>query len=237
MTHKMKIDGVPIVFSEGQTIMDAAIEAGIYIPHLCHHPDYTPHGSCRLCIVNLNGRQVTSCTTKAQDGYEIDNNSDALMEQRRLLLKLLFIEGNHVCPACEKSGACTLQAVAYHCEMLAPELKHFYPVRGVDASHSTVIIDFNRCIACGLCVKASKEKDYKHVFSLAGRGLKTHVIINSASGKLVDSALEEDDIAANICPVGAILPKNRAYEVPIGQRLYDQVSINKRFKQDVNDES
>ena len=83
---------------------------------------------------------------------------------------MLFVEGNHVCPTCEKSGNCQLQAVAYYLGMLTPHFNHFYPPREVDASHPDVVIDFNRCILCELCVRASRDVDGKNVFGLSGRG-------------------------------------------------------------------
>ena len=226
MSGTIRIDGVAIPFHQGQSIMDAALSAGVYIPHLCHHPEFHPHGSCRLCCVSADGRRVAACTTPAVDDMEVANETHELTTQRRLLLKLLFVEGNHVCPACEKSGACQLQAVAYHCGMLAPEFVHFYPKRIIDASHSDFIIDFNRCILCELCVRASRDHDGKTVFGISGRGIDSHLTVNSASGQLGDSTFSRDDKAARVCPVGAILPKHHGYDTPIGQRLYDRKPIS-----------
>ncbi len=220
------IDGVRLPFREGQTIMAAAMEAGVYIPHLCYNPEFTPHGSCRLCVVRSNGRHLAACTTPAAEGLEVESHTDELQEQRRELLQMLFVEGNHVCPACEKSGACQLQAVAYYCGMLAPELTYFYPQRTVDASHPDIAIDYNRCILCELCVRASREADGKNVFSIADRGIHAHLQINSSTGKLRDSDLEVTDKAAHVCPTGAILPRNLGYNIPIGKRPYDQKPIS-----------
>ncbi|MET0013529.1 MAG: 2Fe-2S iron-sulfur cluster-binding protein [Sedimenticola sp.] len=226
MIRHFTIDGVKIPFQEGQTIMDAAMAAGVYIPHLCHNPDYTPHGSCRLCTVKAGGRTVAACTTPATDGMEVKNNTKKLMAMRRTMLQLLFVEGNHVCPGCEKSGACQLQAVAYYCGMLAPEFTHFYPQREVDASHPDFAIDFNRCILCELCVRASRDADQKNIFAIGGRGIGAHLVVNSASGKLGDSDFDKTDRAAHVCPVGAILPKHTGYDVPIGKRLYDRKPVS-----------
>ena len=221
------IDGVEISFEAGQTIMDAALAAGHYIPHLCHNPEFRPHGSCRLCMVKVNGRNAAACTTPAGEGALVENNSEELMAQRRLLLQMLFVEGNHACPACEKSGACQLQAVAYYCGMLAPELTHLYPRRDVDASHAEVAIDFNRCILCELCVRASRDVDGKSVFAISGRGIEARLVVNAASGRLGDTSFAASDKAMHVCPVGAILPKHRGYEVPIGRRLYDLEPISR----------
>jgi [NiFe] hydrogenase diaphorase moiety small subunit len=139
---------------------------------------------------------------------------------------MLFVEGNHVCPGCEKSGACQLQAVAYYANMLSPHFTHFFPQRSVDASHADIAIDFNRCILCELCVRASRDVDHKNVFAIDGRGINSRLVINSPSGKLGDSSFAASDKAAHVCPVGAILPKHTAYERPIGKRLYDRQPIS-----------
>jgi len=221
-----KLDGKSIPFKDGDTIMDAALRAGEYIPHLCHNPEFTPHGSCRVCIVDVNGRHVSACTLPAAEGMEVDNSSEVIMDQRRNILQMLFVEGNHVCPGCEKSGACQLQAVAYYTRMLSPHYTHFFPKRSVDASHPDIAIDFNRCILCELCVRASRDVDRKNVFSITGRGLDSRLVINSASGKLGDSKLSASDKAVSVCPVGAILPKDVGYDQPIGDRLYDNKPIS-----------
>ena len=226
MIRHITIDGHKIPFKDGDTIMDAALDAGVYIPHLCHNPELKPQGSCRLCTVKTTGRHVSACTTPAVDGAEVENSTEELMALRRTLLQMLFVEGNHICPACEKSGGCQLQAVAYHCGMLAPEFTHLYPTRDVDASHPDIAIDFNRCILCEQCVRASRDIDRKNIFSISGRGIQSHLVINSASGKLGDSAFSSSDAAAAICPVGAILPKHKGYETPIGERLYDRKPVS-----------
>jgi [NiFe] hydrogenase diaphorase moiety small subunit len=221
-----RFDGREIPFTHGQTIMAAALAAGEYVPHLCHNPEFAPHGSCRVCVVNANGRQVSACTAPAVEGVEVDSGSPEIRDLRRAILQMLFVEGNHVCPGCEKSGACQLQAVAYYTGMLAPHFTHFFPRRKIDASHPDFIIDFNRCILCELCVRASRDHDGKRVFAISGRGLNSHLLIDSPTGKLGDSSFEAQDKAAHVCPVGAILPKRGGYEVPIGRRLYDREPIS-----------
>jgi len=221
-----KLDGRDIPFKDGDTVMDAATRAGEYIPHLCHNPEFVPHGSCRVCVVEVNGRHASACTLSASENLEIDNSSEAILDLRRTLLQMLFVEGNHICPACEKSGACQLQAVAYYTRMLNPHFTHFFPKRSIDASHPDIVFYFNRCILCGLCVQASTDVDGKDVFSISGRGIKSRLVFNSPSGKLGDSTLSITDKAVSVCPVGALLPKNKGYEVPIGQRLYDNKPIS-----------
>lgn len=221
-----KLDGKTIVFRDGDTVMDAALRAGEYIPHLCHNPEFKPHGSCRVCVVNADGRHMSACTLPATKNMDVDNSSNEIVTLRRSLLQMLFVEGNHVCPGCEKSGACQLQAIAYYTRMLSPHFTHFFPKRSIDASHPDIVFYYNRCILCELCVRASRDVDKKNVFSISGRGMKSRLVFNSSSGKLGDSNLSITDKAVSVCPVGAILPKHIGYEKPIGERLYDMKPIS-----------
>jgi [NiFe] hydrogenase diaphorase moiety small subunit len=141
---------------------------------------------------------------------------------------MLFVEGNHFCPSCEKSGNCELQALAYEYEVLTPRFRHFFPDRPVDASHPDVLLDFNRCIFCELCVRASREIDGKSVFALTGRGIGKHLVVNAESGQLGDTDFAATDAAAHICPVGVILPKGKGFAVPIGERSFDVATIRSK---------
>jgi [NiFe] hydrogenase diaphorase moiety small subunit len=220
------LDGKTIPYAEGQTIMQAAMAAGVYIPRLCYHPEFKPHGSCKLCTVKANGRQAASCTQLAQAGVVVESDTRELNDERRALLQMLFVEGNHFCPSCEQSGNCQLQATAYALNMMSTHFEHFFPDRPVDASHPDYLLDFNRCILCSLCIRASRDVDGKNVFGLAGRGIKSHLIVNAESGRLADTDFNASDKAAHVCPVGVILKKRVGFKVPIGQRTYDIKPIN-----------
>jgi [NiFe] hydrogenase diaphorase moiety small subunit len=234
MTHaSVTIDGQIIAFTSGQTLMEAATAAGIYIPHLCHNPAFRPHGSCKLCTVQVNGRYASACTFPAAEGQDVLNDTPALNQTRRSITQLLFVEGNHFCPGCEISGNCQLQAVGYHLGMLDNHFPQFFPRRRVDASHPEVMLDLDRCILCELCVRASRDVDGKHVFGIAGRGMDSRLVVNAESGRLGDTDLAVTDKAVHVCPVGAILVKRIAYRVPIGQRRYDGHDISEvSLKQD-----
>jgi len=194
------LDGEDVPFEPGDTLLAAARRAGRYIPHLCWHPGFAAHGSCRICTVLVAGRAGAACTVAAAEGLEVESNTEELNAHRK---------------------NCLLQATAYQMGMEGPHFEEFYPDRPVDASHPDVLLDFNRCILCGLCVRASQAVDGKDVFALVGHGMQTRLAINSVSGRLVDSALAAGDCAAGICPVGAILPKRRGFVIPIGERRYD----------------
>ncbi|MDX1697809.1 MAG: 2Fe-2S iron-sulfur cluster-binding protein [Thiohalobacterales bacterium] len=215
------LDGQAIPFEPGQTVIQAALAAGHYIPHLCYHPEFRPHGSCKVCTVSVNGRTTAACTLPAAAGMEIASQTDAINAQRKTLVQMLFVEGNHFCPSCERSGNCLLQAVAYDLDIMSAELDHLFPNRPVDASHPEILLEFNRCILCELCVRASAEVDGKHVFALSGRGITKHLIVNAESRKLADTDIAVTDKAMEVCPVGVILRKGVGFQVPIGKRRFD----------------
>lgn len=224
-TETFSLDGVAVAFTPGQTILQAARAAGVFIPHLCFHPALKAHGSCRVCMVQIEGRFAPSCATLARAGLKVASEVPELQTLRRSLLEMLFVEGNHFCPSCEKSGDCQLQATAYQLGMAAPQFDYLYPDRAVDASHPEFLLDFNRCILCSLCVRASRDVDGKNVFGLAARGLATRLTVNAASGRLGDTDFAAGDFAAHVCPVGAILKKRQGFQVPIGERTYDRHAI------------
>jgi len=216
-----EMDGNDIPFDDGQSILQAALAAGRYVPYLCFHPEFKAHGSCKVCTVKVNGRVHASCTTPAHAGDVVESNVGELNELRKTLVQFLFTEGNHFCPSCEVSGSCTLQGVAYELGMTTAHYSPLFPDRPLDASHPEVLLDFNRCILCELCVRASALVDNKSVFALSGRGITKHLVVNSESGRLADTDLATTDKAMSVCPVGVILRKRQGFNVPIGQRKYD----------------
>jgi [NiFe] hydrogenase diaphorase moiety small subunit len=228
MTDTFQLDGANVAFHEGQTVLQAALAAGQYIPHLCYHPEFKPHGSCKLCTVKVNGCTVASCTMHAEPGITVESDTEELNVLRSTLVQMLFAEGNHFCPSCEKSGDCALQALGYDLEVHTAGFRHMYPDRPLDASHPDILLDFNRCILCELCVRASSEVDGKGVFALAGRGIHKHLIVNAESGKLVDTDIALTDKAMAVCPVGVILKKRVGFSIPIGKRRYDQRPISEQ---------
>ncbi len=223
-TFKFTIDGVEVEAKPGQTIMQAADDAGVYIPRLCAFDGLEPHGSCRVCTVKMNGRFQAACTQPAHAGAVVENDTDEVLELRKSIVEMLFVEGNHYCMFCEKSGNCELQALAYRLGIPAPRYPYMYPQRTVDASHPDIIIDRNRCILCGRCVRASKDLDGKDVFGFVGRGNDKKVAVDSQA-RLVDTDIDVTDKAVESCPVGSIMKKHVGFTVPIGQRKYDKKPI------------
>jgi [NiFe] hydrogenase diaphorase moiety small subunit len=218
------IDGTQVAGSPGQTILQAASAAGIYIPHLCAHRELEPYGSCRVCTVLVNGRPQAACIQPCAEGIVVENETPKLKGWRKNLIEMLFVEGNHYCMYCEKSGNCELQAVAYRLGIMAPKFPYQFPIRNVDASHPDILLEHNRCILCARCIRASRDLDGKHVFQFVGRGAHRRIAVN-ARARLVDTKMDVRDRATEMCPVGSILRKRTGYRVPVGQRLFDTKPI------------
>jgi [NiFe] hydrogenase diaphorase moiety small subunit len=220
---KIKIDGVNCETEKGHYIIDAARNNGIYIPTLCNIPGIKPRGSCRICTVKVNGRFMTACTTPVNEGMEIENDIPEINEIRKAIIEVLFAEGNHFCPSCEKSGNCMLQALAYRYRMMVPRFPYAFPVRKVDASHPKIIKDQNRCIMCKRCIKAIQDEKGRNLFAFYKRGHKLSVELDpELSGQMTDELAQK---AMDVCPVGSILVKEKGFVVPIGQRIYDKLPI------------
>jgi len=224
------IDGDEVQAKAGQTIMQAADAAGIYIPRLCAFEGLSQIGSCRVCTVMVNGRPQAACVQPVANGIVVENDTPELREMRKSIIEMMFVEGNHYCMFCEKSGNCELQAMAYRFGIMSPRYPYLFPSREVDASHPDIMIDHNRCIQCGRCVTASRDLDGKTVFEFVGRG-KDRKLAISADARLSDTSLDVTDKACEVCPVGAIIKKRVGYAVPVGKRLYDKTPIGSNIEQ------
>lgn len=221
----LTIDGKSVAAEKGQTILKAAEGAGIYIPRLCAYKDLVPHGSCRVCSVRVNGRIQAACVQTVIDGAIVENETAELQEYRRNIIDLLFVEGNHFCMYCEKSGHCELQALAYRFGITAPRYQFLYPKRDIDMSHPDVYLDHNRCILCGRCVRVSQELDHKNVFQFIERGCHKRLQVNGEALAATDLRVTDEVVAS--CPVGALMKKRVGYSVPVGQRPYDVIPIGR----------
>lgn len=218
------LNGQTVKAEAGQSIMEAADAAGVYIPRLCHMPGLEPWGGCRVCTVAVNGRNTAACIQPVTNGMFVETETEELQDARRAIVELLFVEGNHFCMFCEKSGNCELQALGYRLGIAAPEFPYSFPQREVDASHPDILIDHNRCILCARCVRTSRDLDGKHVFGFVGRTVKRRISVNSDT-RLADTNADVTDRAVDVCPVGALMRKRQGYVVPLGQRRYDHEPI------------
>ena len=213
------IDGKECAAEQGMYILGAAQKNGIYIPSLCNIDGVVPRGSCRICTVKVNGKLMAACSTPVIEGMTIENDTEELRNIRVQILEVLFVEGNHFCPSCEKSGNCELQALGYRFNMMAPRYPYQFPVRAIDASNPKLVKDHNRCILCKRCIRAIKTDDGKNLFSFKGRGYKLTIIIEPSLASSITDELAAR--AAEICPVGALIKKETGFAQPIGSRTFD----------------
>ncbi len=225
---KFKIDGKECMAEKGSFIVDAARENGIFIPTLCNMPGVKPKGACRICTVRINGRLMTSCTTPVADGMEIESQSTEIQDLRKSIIELLFVSGNHFCPACEKSGNCELQALGYLYQMMVPRFPYDFPLKNVDASAPKIIKDQNRCIQCKRCIKTIKDAEGRALFAFRNRGNRLEVVMDEDLGKLMTD--EMADLAMKNCPVGSILKKEKGFDMAIGTRKFDLEPIGSDIK-------
>ena len=223
------IDGAEVKAQAGQTILEAADNAGVYIPRLCAFKELSPYGSCRVCTVMVNGRPQSACTQPAAEGMIVENESPKVQDIRKGIIEMLFVEGNHFCMFCEKSGNCELQALAYRFGIAAPRYPFLFPKRELDASHPDIFIDRNRCILCARCIRASRDVDGKGVFEFIGRGACRRLAVNSEA-LLAGTDAAATDKAMDVCPVGALFRKRVGYATPVGQRKYDHKPIGSEIE-------
>jgi [NiFe] hydrogenase diaphorase moiety small subunit len=223
------VDGVPIEATPGQSVLQACDTAGIYIPRLCYHADLPPSGTCRVCTCRINGKESAACVTPAAHGMVIENDTPQLTGDRRTLIEMLFVEGNHPCPYCVASGDCELQALGYRLGMLAPTQPYQWPGKAIDATHPDIFLDRDRCILCSRCIEASRMEDGKTVFGFEGRGIAMRLNVDS-SGALGQTQMAAVDKAASVCPVACIVVKRDSYRVPNGQRRYDTTPIGSEIE-------
>lgn len=217
------IDGKPCVAQPGQTIVEAANANGVWIPVLCRYEGLKPAGSCRICTVRVAGRFMAACTQPVTEGMAVENEAPDLEDMRKALVEMLFVEGNHFCPSCEKSGNCELQALGYRYRLTAPRFPYLWPGRAIDAGSPFLMLEHNRCIQCRRCVQAVTAKDGRKVFAAVERGGRVSIEVD---GKLAAKLSEEEARKAmELCPVGAILKKRTGFAVPIGKRKYDHEPI------------
>jgi [NiFe] hydrogenase diaphorase moiety small subunit len=225
---RFSIDGREFAAKPGQTIVEAAKANGVYIPVLCNYEGLKPAGSCRVCTVRIGGRYVAACTQPVAPGMAVENTAPDLEDMRKALIEMLFVEGNHLCPTCEKSGNCELQALAYRYRIMAPRFPYLFPVKELDASSPKIILERNRCIQCLRCVRGIRAKDGRKVFASRGRtGRVTIELDRELGGRLSD---QEARRAMDICPVGAILRKEVGFAVPIGKRKFDWEPIGSEIE-------
>ncbi len=206
----LRIDGKDVRTTAGKTVLAAAKENGVSIPTLCHLDGLSDVGSCRLCIVEVGGGIVTSCTTEAVEGMEVTTNSERIKELRRAVLELIFAERNHVCAVCVSNDNCELQDLACDLQMHSVRVPYAYPLMSLDATHPRFIVDHNRCILCSRCVRVCAEVEGAHTWDIGARGSEARVITDLAVDWGQAETCTGCGKCVQVCPTGAIVEKGKA---------------------------
>ena len=222
------IDGVELKAPVGTNLVDAAKLNDVFIPSLCYYQHIDPPlATCRVCTVKVNGRVAAGCTIKVEEGMRIEFDTPLLTENRKAVLEMMFAEGNHFCPACEKSGDCDLQHLGYKTGIRVSRFPHLFEDRVIDFNPKRMVLEHNRCVKCKRCVEEVYTKDGKQVFSYISRGNGTQVAVDyEQEAKLSE---EEAIRAMHICPVGAILVRGISETRPFGDRKYDVGEITEEI--------
>lgn len=208
MLVTIQIDGKTLRVEQGTNVLEAALTNGIYIPHLCHHPDLPELGSCRLCIVEVDGKKgvTPSCKLKAEEGMVITTRSEKIDHQRKVAMELLLAAHPEDCSTCPKYGRCELQTLIQYMGVSAARMHT--RVKGfaqVDAN-PLLIHDMNRCVLCGRCVRACNDLRGVGALQYDKEGMETKV------GTLHAKLLKDADCrfcgaCAEVCPTGTIRDK------------------------------
>jgi formate dehydrogenase alpha subunit len=207
---RLTVDGRELQAAQGATVLEAALAAGIDIPHLCHEPRLAPAGACRLCQVHLTDTSkppVLACTTRAAEGMAVISESPELTERRKAILELLLSEHRVACTTCDADGDCRLQDLAYRygaTEWFYGAYGHHEPVAlNYTSDNRGIEYDVEKCVRCSRCVRFCDEVQLASALTFDGRGIAMKV--NTAHGRpLHTSDCELCGGCIRVCPTGAM---------------------------------
>jgi bidirectional [NiFe] hydrogenase diaphorase subunit len=216
------IDGKDIAAASDQTILSAAAENGVRIPTLCHLEGLSDVGACRLCLVEVAGRPrlLPACTSRVEEGMVVTTTSGQLLEHRRRVVELLFVERNHICSVCVANNNCELQDLARELGLTHFELPLMHPALPVDATHERFVLDHNRCVLCTRCVRVCDEIEGAHVWDVADRGTRARIVSDLGAPWGSSTTCTSCGKCVQVCPTGALYEKGRSVSEPKVRRPF-----------------
>ncbi|MFN4244814.1 MAG: bidirectional hydrogenase complex protein HoxU [Brevinematia bacterium] len=220
----LKIDDVECTGEIGKTILQVAMENKINIPVLCNLEGLTPVAACRLCLVEVEGipKFVPACATKVSEGMVVRTNTEKLKNYRRMVVELLFAEGNHICASCVVNGHCELQDLGYSVGMDHVRFDYLWQSFQIDASHPKFVMDQSKCVKCTRCIRVCDEVEGAHVWDLKGRGISVRVSAGFGEpwGQIKDCT--QCGKCVQVCPVGALFDKTATSSEMVKDRTFLQ---------------
>jgi formate dehydrogenase major subunit len=235
--HELLINGHKVVFTPGQTILEAARTAGIEIPTLCHLKGAIPTGACRICVVEVEGARTLqpACATPAALGMKVQTESPKVIQARHTVLELLISSGNHNCAVnndgsgdwtrlqlnahqsdgsdelCPAWGDCKLQDLAFRYQIKSGRFDSNAAQYSSEMINPLIVRDFSRCILCGRCVQACNEVQVNQAISFGYRGNQSKIVA-AGDRPLIDSECVFCGECVQVCPVGALVEKKARYQ-------------------------
>ena len=204
---KINIDGKELEVDPDLTIIQAAFQNGIEIPHFCWHPQLSVSGNCRMCLVEVEKmpKLVISCSTEVAEGMVIKTKSEKVVKARNAVMEFLLINHPLDCPICDEAGECKLQDYTYKYSIGSSRFQE-------DKTHKPkrielgpyVMLDVERCIMCSRCIRFSEEIAHQKVLTFTERG--THVVLTTFQGTKLDNPYSMNVV--DICPVGALTSRD-----------------------------
>lgn len=218
---KINVDGKEIEFKQGQSIIEAARENGIDIPHFCWHPKLSVSGNCRMCLVEVEKmpKLVIACGTFAADGMVVHTDSDKAISARNAVMEFFLINHPLDCPICDEAGECKLQDYAYQHGVGESRFveEKVHKDKRVELGPN-VMFDAERCISCSRCIRFSDEIAKDPQLTFVKRGDK--VTITTYPGKQFDNPYSMNVV--DICPVGALTNRDFRFKA----RVWDMSRTN-----------
>jgi len=211
-TIHLTIDGRKIEAKKGMTVLEAALNADIYIPHLCYHPDLNPSGACRLCIVEIEKERgfPTSCTTPVRDEMVVHTDSSEINEIRQIALQLTIARHPEACLSCNSNMGCELQTLAAYLGITDLPFPKTTERKEPDLRNPLLIRDFDKCILCGRCIEACQDLRGVGAISFINRGKDT-VVGTAFDQPLVDANCKFCLACVEVCPTGALTDRDRVW--------------------------